>query len=90
MGFRNWNRGHALENVVNFELLRRGYGVAISKVGNAEVDFITTKSDDNLYVQVTESMVSKEVRHRELELLQRISENYEKCSVHGAWAGCVL
>ena len=78
LGFRNRDRGHALENVVYFELLRRGYDVAIGKVGNAEVDFIASKADDKLYVQVTESMVSEEVRRRELEPLQRIGDNYEK------------
>ena len=78
LGFRNRDSGHAIENVVYFELLRRGYDVAIGKVDSAEVDFIATKADDKLYVQVTESMVSEEVRKRELTPLQRINDNYEK------------
>ena len=78
LGFRDRDRGHALENVVYFELLRRGYDVAIGKVGSAEVDFVASKADDKLYVQVTESMVGGEVRRRELEPLQRIGDNYEK------------
>lgn len=78
LGFRNRDSGHAIENVVYFELLRRGYDVAIGKVDNAEVDFIATKADDKLYVQVTESMVSEEVRRRELTPLQKINDNYEK------------
>ena len=78
LGFRNRDSGHAIENVVYFELLRRGYDVAIGKVDSAEVDFIATKADDKLYVQVTESMVSEEVRKRELAPLQKINDNYEK------------
>ena len=78
LGFRNRDSGHVIENVVYFELLRRGYDVAIGKVDNAEVDFIATKADDKLYVQVTESMVSEEVRKRELTPLQKINDNYEK------------
>ena len=78
LGFRNRDSGHALENVVYFELLRRGYDVAIGKVDNAEVDFIATKADDKLYVQVTESMASETVRNRELAPLQKIPDNYEK------------
>lgn len=78
VGFRDRDRGHALENVVYFELLRRGYDVAIGKVDNAEVDFIATKADDKLYVQVTESMASEDVRRRELAPLQKINDNYEK------------
>lgn len=78
LGFRNRDSGHAIENVVYFELLRRGYDVAIGKVDNTEVDFIATKADDKLYVQVTESMTSEEVRRRELTPLQKINDNYEK------------
>lgn len=78
LGFRNRDSGHAIENVVYFELLRRGYDVAIGKVDTAEVDFIATKTDEKLYVQVTESMVSEGVRRRELAPLQKIRDNYEK------------
>lgn len=78
LGFRDRDSGHAIENVVYFELLRRGYDVSIGKVDNSEVDFIATKADDKLYVQVTESMTSEDVRKRELAPLQKISDNYEK------------
>lgn len=78
LGFRNRDSGHTLENVVYFELLRRGYDVAIGKVDNSEVDFIATKADEKFYVQVTESMISEEVRARELTPLMRINDNYEK------------
>ena len=78
LGFRNRDGGHAIENVVYFELLRRGYDVAIGKIDNQEVDFIATAADDKLYIQVTESMQSEEVRKRELAPLQKIRDNYEK------------
>lgn len=78
LGFRNRDSGHALENIVYFELLRRGYDVSIGKIDNSEVDFIATKADNKIYVQVTESMTSEDVRKRELSPLQKISDNYEK------------
>ena len=78
LGFRNRDSGHVIENVVYFELLRRGYDVAIGKVGNAEIDFIAAKADEKIYVQVTESMESETVRTRELAPLQGIPDNYEK------------
>ena len=78
LGFRNRDSGHAIENVVYFELLRRGYDVAIGKVDQAEVDFIATRADDKLYVQVTESMTNEDTRRRELAPLQKIKDNYEK------------
>ncbi len=78
LGFRNRDSGHAIENVVYFELLRRGYDVAIGKIGNQEVDFVATIADEKLYLQVTESMRSEDVRRRELSPLQKIRDNYEK------------
>lgn len=77
LGFRNRNSGHAIENVVYFELLRRGYDMAIGKIGNQEVDSIATTADNKLYIQVTESMQSGDVRKRELALLHKIRDNYE-------------
>ena len=78
LGFRDRDSGHAIENIVYFELIRRGYDVAIGKVDNSEIDFIATKADDKMYVQVTESMASEDVRKRELAPLQKVNDNYEK------------
>ncbi|MCD8083321.1 MAG: ATP-binding protein [Clostridiales bacterium] len=78
LGFRDRDNGHALENIVYFELLRRGYDVSIGKVDHLEIDFIATKVDDKIYVQVTESMTDDHVRKRELTPLQKINDNYEK------------
>ena len=83
LGFRNRDSGHAIENVVYFELIRRGYDVSIGKVDKSEVDFIATKADDKIYVQVTESMTSEDVRKRELSPLQKINDNYEKIVLTG-------
>ena len=78
LGFRNRDSGHALENIVFFELLRRGYDVAIGKIGDAEIDFIASNSETKIYIQVTESMASEEVRRRELAPLIKIKDNYPK------------
>ncbi len=78
LGFRNRDSGHGIENVVYFELLRRGYDVAIGKIENAEVDFIAATADDKIYIQVTESMLNEDVRKREIAPLQKIRDNYEK------------
>ncbi len=78
LGVRDRDRGHALENIVYFELLRRGYDVAIGKIGDYEVDFIATNTDEKIYIQVTESMQSPTARERELRPLRMIRDNYEK------------
>ena len=78
LGFRDIDRGHSLENIVYFELLRRGYDVAIGKIASLELDFVATKANEKLYVQVTESMLEETVRNRELKPLQQIPDNYTK------------
>ena len=78
LGIRNRDSGHCLENIVYFELIRRGYDVAIGKIDNSEVDFIATTADKKIYIQVTESMNNEIVRERELRPLQKIKDNYEK------------
>lgn len=77
-GLRNTDYGHILENIVYFELLRRGFSVSIGKIGNLEVDFVATKADKKIYYQVSASIMDKDTRERELRPLREISDNYEK------------
>lgn len=81
LGYRDGDSGHILENIIYFELLRRGYDVAIGKIDNQEVDFIATKADEKKYVQVTESMNAQETRERELAPLRKIRDSYETMSL---------
>lgn len=78
LGFREGDSGHILENIIFFELMRRGYDVAIGKIDNQEVDFIATKADEKKYIQVTETMNAPETRERELAPLRKIRDSYEK------------
>lgn len=78
LGLRDRDRGHVLENIVYFELLRRGYDVAIGKIDNNEIDFIANKPQEKIYFQVTESLESEKVRQREIGPLLKIKDNYEK------------
>lgn len=47
LGFRDRDSGHAIENIVYFELIRRGYDVSIGKVGNFEVDLLQQRQTTN-------------------------------------------
>lgn len=78
LGYRHMDVGHTIENIVYFELLRRGYDVAVGKVGDREVDFIATKVDDKRYFQVTENMDAESTCQRELEPLRQIRDSFEK------------
>ena len=75
---KNYDLGFSLENLVYFELLRRGYKVTIGKVGNTEVDFVAEKQGVYQYFQVTADMTSQETIEREIRPLENIRDNYEK------------
>lgn len=75
---RSYDLGFSLENIVYFELLRRGYKVTIGKVGNTEVDFVAEKQGAYKYFQVTADMTAKETFDREIRPLENIRDNYEK------------
>ena len=78
LGFRNRDIGHIIENIVYFELLRRGYDVAIGKIGENEIDFIATNINTKIYIQVTENMANSNTRERELAPFYKIKDNFEK------------
>lgn len=67
-----------LENTVYLELLRRGYDVYVGKLDNAEIDFIATKQENKLYIQVTQEIGSPETEQREYGRLLDIRDNYPK------------
>lgn len=68
----------SLENVVYLELCRRGYSVYIGKTGDGEIDFVATRQNEKIYVQVTEKIHSEKTEKREYERLLEIKDNYPK------------
>jgi len=67
-----------LENIVYLELLRRGYDVSIGHLSTGEIDFVATKQENKLYVQIAERIESEETRNREYSRLLVIRDNYPK------------
>ena len=80
---RQYDLGFSLENIVYFELLRRGYRVMIGKVGSTEVDFVAEKQGAYTYFQVTADMTAQETFEREMKPLRHIRDNYEKIVLTG-------
>lgn len=70
--------GFSVENIVFFELLRRGCKVTIGKYQENEVDFVAEKRGEFTYIQVTADMVSESTFDREMKPLYAIQDNYEK------------
>ena len=75
---KKYDLGFSIENVVFFELLRRGYKVAVGKYQNTEVDFVVEKQGAFTYIQVTAEMTTKDTFDREMKPLYAIRDNYEK------------
>ncbi|WP_314319777.1 ATP-binding protein [Fusobacterium pseudoperiodonticum] len=66
------------ENIIYLELLRKGYNVRVGKVDNLEVDFVCTKGNEKIYVQVAYLLASSETIEREFTSLEKIGDNYPK------------
>lgn len=75
---KNYDLGSSIENIVFFELLRRGYRVCIGKYLDTEIDFVAQKHGILTYIQVTADMTAKETFDREIKPLYAIRDNYEK------------
>lgn len=73
-----YDLGFSLENIIYFELLRRGYSVNVGKVGLTEIDFVARKNDEVFYYQITASMVDEATFEREMQPLRCIVDNYPK------------
>lgn len=78
LGQKNTDIGHILENIVYFELVRRGFEVCIGKVDDLKIDFIAEKDSDKEYYQVSASVLDPNTFEREIEPLRRVHDNYPK------------
>ena len=80
---RNYDFGFTLENVVCFELLRRGYQVMIGKIGSTEVDFVAEKHGEYSYAMrwgIETSFRELKYSVTLLHLHCRISSGISTCS----------
>lgn len=78
LGYNADSVATSLENVVYLELCRRGYAVNIGKTSDGEIDFVATRQNEKVYVQVTQQIASENTERREYERLLEIRDNYPK------------
>jgi len=76
MGFNPKSIAAMLENLVYFELRRRGYEVYIGKYETKEIDFVAVRRDERIYVQVCRNL--PEESDRELANLLELKDHYPK------------
>lgn len=66
LGQRDFNHGRDLENMVYLELRRRGCQVMTGAVPQGEIDFIVTRGQQQIFIQVAYSTENDETLVREL------------------------
>ena len=76
MGFNPKSIAAMLENIVYFELRRKGYDVYIGKNETKEMDFVAVRRDERIYVQVCRRL--PEESDREVANLLEIKDHYPK------------
>lgn len=67
-----------LENVVYQHLTQLNFDVRIGQLQAGEVDFVCTKNDIKVYVQVCYLIATEETTEREFGTLSKINDNYPK------------
>ena len=76
LGYNRKMLDGAMENIVYLELKRRGYDVYIGKNDTKEIDFVATRRDERIYVQVCVRI--PEASDREVGNLMEIRDHYPK------------
>ena len=72
------DKSYAIENIVYNELLIKGYDVYTGKTKKGEIDFVATKSDKKIYVQVAFSIPNEDTKNREFGAYNVVKDNYPK------------
>lgn len=76
LGFNPKSIAAMLENIVYFELRRKGYDIYIGKNAAKEIDFVAVRRNERLYVQVCRNF--PEESEREVANLLEIKDHYPK------------
>ena len=72
------DKSYAIENIVYNELIIKGYDVYTGKTKKGEIDFVATKPNKKIYIQVAFSIPNEKKKKREFGAYNNINDNYDK------------
>ncbi len=81
VGYKIQDKAKILENIVYNHLKFRGYDVTVGSYEKNEIDFVCSKNNELLYVQVALELSNQETIDREFGNLLLINDNYPKIVV---------
>ena len=67
-----------LENIVYLELKSRDYSITIGKIDDLEIDFIASKGNEKIYIQVCTQLTNNKVIEREYRSLEMVKDSFPK------------
>ena len=78
MGLKDRMIAGIMENIVFLELKRKGYDVFVGKMDQLEIDFVATKGNQTIYIQVCYLLAEESTIKREFLPLMQIKDNFPK------------